>query len=46
MCDPDYKGNIRNGYNPSGARDNMPISGHWSSEQFQELLQNAYPPLN
>jgi cellulose 1,4-beta-cellobiosidase len=46
MCDPDYQGNIRNGNNPSGARDNMPISGHWSSEQFQELLQNAYPPLN
>jgi len=46
MCDPDYGGNIRNGNNPSGARDNMPLSGHWSSEQFQELLQNAYPPVN
>jgi cellulose 1,4-beta-cellobiosidase len=46
MCDPDYQGNIRNGNNPSGARDNMPISGHWSSEQFQELLANAYPPVN
>ncbi|THV32003.1 glycoside hydrolase family 6 protein [Glycomyces paridis] len=46
MCDPDYQGNIRNGNNPSGARDNMPISGHWSSEQFQELLENAYPPVN
>ncbi|WP_051704033.1 glycoside hydrolase family 6 protein [Glycomyces sp. NRRL B-16210] len=45
MCDPSYGGNPRNGNNPSGARDNMPISGHWSSEQFQELLQNAYPPL-
>ncbi|WP_304608805.1 glycoside hydrolase family 6 protein [Glycomyces amatae] len=45
MCDPDYEGNIRNGNNPSGARDDMPISGHWSSEQFQELLENAYPPL-
>ncbi|GAB3648893.1 hypothetical protein GCM10028833_15640 [Glycomyces tarimensis] len=46
MCDPDYGGNPRNGNNPSGARDNMPISGHWSSEQFQELLENAYPPVN
>jgi cellulose 1,4-beta-cellobiosidase len=45
MCDPDYQGNIRNGNNPSGARDDMPISGHWSSEQFAELLRNAYPPL-
>jgi cellulose 1,4-beta-cellobiosidase len=46
MCDPDYQGNIRNGNNPSGARDNMPLSGHWSSEQFAELLENAYPPVN
>jgi len=46
MCDPDYDGNIRNGNNPSGARDNMPLSGHWSSEQFAELLENAYPPVN
>ncbi|RRR97666.1 glycoside hydrolase family 6 protein [Glycomyces terrestris] len=46
MCDPDYQGNIRNGNNPSGARDDMPLSGHWSSEQFAELLANAYPPLN
>ncbi len=45
MCDPDYEGNVRNGNNPSGARDNMPLSGHWSSEQFAELLENAYPPL-
>jgi cellulose 1,4-beta-cellobiosidase len=46
MCDPAYEGNIRNGFNPSGARGEMPISGHWSSEQFQELLANAYPPVN
>jgi cellulose 1,4-beta-cellobiosidase len=46
MCDPDYQGNIRNGNNPSGARDDMPLSGHWSSAQFQELLANAYPPIN
>ncbi|WP_026924665.1 glycoside hydrolase family 6 protein [Glycomyces arizonensis] len=46
MCDPDYEGNPRNSNSPSGARDNMPISGHWSSEQFAELLDNAYPPVN
>ncbi len=46
MCDPDYEGNIRNSNSPSGARDNMPLSGHWSSEQFAELLANAYPPID
>ncbi|GAA1692720.1 hypothetical protein GCM10009830_45650 [Glycomyces endophyticus] len=45
MCDPAYEGNIRNGFNLSGARGEMPLSGHWSSEQFAELLANAYPPL-
>ncbi|WP_281260928.1 glycoside hydrolase family 6 protein [Glycomyces artemisiae] len=46
MCDPAYEGNIRNGNNPSGARGEMPLSGHWSSEQFAELLANAYPPVS
>ncbi|XKK38494.1 glycoside hydrolase family 6 protein [Nocardiopsis sp. ARC36] len=46
MCDPTYEGNARNGYNMSGALNNAPISGHWFSAQFQELLDNAYPPLN
>ncbi|MEV3937709.1 glycoside hydrolase family 6 protein [Glycomyces sp. NPDC049804] len=46
MCDPAYEGNIRNGFNLSGARGEMPLSGHWSSEQFAELLANAYPPVN
>ncbi|MDA1366178.1 glycoside hydrolase family 6 protein [Glycomyces algeriensis] len=45
MCDPAYEGNIRNGFNMSGARGEMPLSGHWSSEQFAELLANAYPPV-
>ncbi|GAA3988206.1 cellulose 1,4-beta-cellobiosidase [Thermobifida alba] len=45
MCDPSYGGNDRNGNNPSGALPNAPISGHWFSAQFQELLANAYPPL-
>ncbi|MFJ9554445.1 glycoside hydrolase family 6 protein [Nocardiopsis sp. NPDC101807] len=46
MCDPTYEGNPRNGNNMSGALADAPISGHWFSAQFQELLDNAYPPLN
>ncbi|MCT2590085.1 glycoside hydrolase family 6 protein [Streptomyces sp. N2-109] len=45
MCDPTYNGNPRNGYNPSGALPDAPISGHWFSAQFQELLKNAHPAL-
>ncbi|WP_103501384.1 glycoside hydrolase family 6 protein [Streptomyces sp. SM14] len=45
MCDPTYGGNAQNGNNLSGALDNAPVSGHWFSAQFQELLANAYPPL-
>ncbi|WAP60814.1 glycoside hydrolase family 6 protein [Streptomyces sp. S465] len=45
MCDPTYTGNARNGYNMSGALANAPLSGHWFSAQFQELLKNAYPAL-
>jgi cellulose 1,4-beta-cellobiosidase len=45
MCDPDYGGNARNGNNPTGALDGAPVSGHWFSAQFQELMKNAYPPL-
>jgi cellulose 1,4-beta-cellobiosidase len=46
MCDPTYTGNARNGYNMSGALPNSPLSGHWFSAQFQQLMQNAYPPLS
>ena len=46
MCDPTYEGNPRNGYNPSGALPNAPISGAWFSDQFQQLVQNAYPPVS
>ncbi|QOV34323.1 glycoside hydrolase family 6 protein [Streptomyces ferrugineus] len=46
MCDPTYEGNPRNGNNMSGALPNAPISGHWFSAQFQQLMQNAYPPLS
>lgn len=45
MCDPTYTGNPRNNYNMSGALANAPISGHWFSAQFQQLMQNAYPAL-
>jgi cellulose 1,4-beta-cellobiosidase len=45
MCDPTYEGNPRNGNNPSGALADSPLSGHWFSAQFQELMNNAYPPL-
>jgi cellulose 1,4-beta-cellobiosidase len=45
MCDPTYTGNPRNGNNMSGALPNSPLSGHWFSAQFQELMKNAYPAL-
>jgi cellulose 1,4-beta-cellobiosidase len=45
MCDPGYGGNERNGNSKSGAMSGAPLSGHWFSAQFQELLANAYPPL-
>lgn len=46
MCDPTYQGNARNGYNPSGALPDAPISGKWFPAQFQQLLKNAYPPVS
>jgi len=45
MCDPTYEGNARNNFNMSGALPDAPLSGHWFSAQFQELMRNAYPPL-
>lgn len=46
MCDPAYQGNPRNGNSPSGALPDAPVSGHWFSAQFRQLMQNAYPPLS
>ncbi|MFM9446032.1 glycoside hydrolase family 6 protein [Streptomyces acidiscabies] len=46
MCDPTYTGNPRNNNNMSGALPNSPLAGHWFSAQFQQLMQNAYPPLS
>ncbi|GAA3192591.1 glycoside hydrolase family 6 protein [Actinocorallia longicatena] len=45
MCDPTYTGNIRNGNSLTGSLPNAPLSGHWFSAQFQQLMQNAYPAL-
>ncbi|MGC7094598.1 glycoside hydrolase family 6 protein [Amycolatopsis lurida] len=45
MCDPAYGGNALNNYNKSGSLPDAPLSGHWFSAQFQQLMQNAYPPL-
>ncbi|MFH8294098.1 glycoside hydrolase family 6 protein [Streptomyces sp. NPDC018059] len=45
MCDPTYEGNARNNYSKSGALPNAPVSGHWFSAQFQELLKNAHPAV-
>jgi cellulose 1,4-beta-cellobiosidase len=46
MCDPTYGGNERNGNNMTGALANAPISGHWFQAQFQQLMQNANPPIS
>ncbi|MFJ7341788.1 glycoside hydrolase family 6 protein [Streptomyces sp. NPDC101110] len=46
MCDPTYTGNPRNNNNMSGALADAPVSGHWFSAQFRQLMQNAYPPLS
>ncbi|MEV0402358.1 glycoside hydrolase family 6 protein [Actinoallomurus sp. NPDC050550] len=46
MCDPTYGGNVRNGNSPSGALPDAPLSGHWFSAQFHQLMQNAYPPVS
>jgi cellulose 1,4-beta-cellobiosidase len=45
MCDPTYGGNARNNNHMTGALPNAPLSGHWFQAQFQQLLQNAFPPL-
>ena len=45
MCDPTYTGNPRNNNHMSGALANAPLSGHWFSAQFRQLMANAFPPL-
>ncbi len=46
MCDPPYEGDARSGSKPVGRLGDAPVSGHWFSAQFQELMKNAYPPLS
>ena len=43
--DPTYGGNARNNNNATRALPDAPLSGHWFPAQFQQLLQNAFPPL-
>jgi cellulose 1,4-beta-cellobiosidase len=45
MCDPTYTGPPRGGISPSGALAEAPVAGAWFPAQFQQLMQNAFPPL-
>ncbi len=46
MCDPTYGGNPRNNNHPTGALSGAPLSGHWFSAQFHQLVANAFPPVS
>ena len=47
MCDPTFtEGTPRNNNNPSGALPNAPLSGHWFQAQFEQLMENALPPVS
>ncbi|ASE07952.2 glycoside hydrolase [Jonesia denitrificans] len=45
MCDPTFNSPKLNGL-LTGALPNAPVSGKWFSEQFQELVANAYPVID
>ncbi len=45
MCDPTYGGNSLNQNSPTNALPNAPVSGVWFEAQFDQLVANAYPPL-
>jgi cellulose 1,4-beta-cellobiosidase len=45
MCDPTYTGPPRGSSTPTGALAGAPPFGAWFAAQFQQLMQNAYPPL-
>lgn len=45
MCDPTYDWWLGGSTHKTGALPNAPAEGTWFSAQFQELMQNAYPPL-
>lgn len=44
MCDPTFNAPALNGA-LTNALPNAPLSGHWFSAQFQQLVQNAFPAL-
>ncbi|GLH99672.1 hypothetical protein Pa4123_49480 [Phytohabitans aurantiacus] len=45
MCDPTYTGPPRGSSIHTGALPAAPAEGAWFPAQFQQLMQNAYPPL-
>lgn len=45
MCDPTYGGNALNANSATGALPDAPLSGAFFPAQFQQLMQNAQPPL-
>ncbi|HET6711509.1 glycoside hydrolase family 6 protein [Amycolatopsis sp.] len=46
MCDPAFRGSEQaNGGNLTGALPDAPLSGKWFQAQFEQLVQNAYPPV-
>jgi cellulose 1,4-beta-cellobiosidase len=45
MCDPTYTGPPRGSSIYTGALAGAPLEGAWFSDQFQQLMRNAYPPL-
>ena len=47
MCDPTFHGTQQaNGGNLTGALPDAPLSGKWFEAQFEQLVQNAYPPVS
>lgn len=45
MCDPTYVRSEGSGSVVSGAMPEAPVAGQWFSAGFQQLLKDAYPPL-
>ncbi|GAA4457516.1 hypothetical protein GCM10023170_053900 [Phytohabitans houttuyneae] len=45
MCDPTFTGPPRGSSTHTGALAGAPPFGAWFPAQFQQLMQNAYPPL-
>jgi cellulose 1,4-beta-cellobiosidase len=45
MCDPNMNSTYNSNY-PTNALPNAPHAGRWFPEQFEMLVENAYPPLD